>query len=744
MFLALALTALPAACAAETSPAGPGTRAMAERLRALKEDGDARRNSFANKERVRLYRSDLEPLRRQPDTAETKRAIYRLKTQLARELLNAGDTPGALKELDAIAAYLKRIGSLGAPQQAWIDYNKGLAYLRLGEQENCLALHTVESCLLPIQGGGVHTLPKGSRGAIEHFSALLQANPGDARAIWLLNLAYMTLGEHPDKVPPRFLMPPRVFQSDHDIKRFHDVSPHLKLDVDGAAGGVMVDDFNGDGYLDIIMSKWGLTDQIQYFQSTGGGAFVENTTEAGLTGVYGGLNLVQADYDNDGDLDFVMLRGAWLGEEGHHPNSLIRNNGDGTFEDVTEPAGLLSFHPTQAATWFDYNGDGWLDLFVGNESTPNDPHPCELYRNNGDGTFTESAAASGLNLSAFVKSVASGDYNQDGRPDLYLGCRGGQNYLLRNDGPRPGEGGSAWAFSDQSKPAGVTEPEHTFPAWFFDYNNDGWLDIFAAGYAVRTVGDVALDMMGRPHPAEKSRLFKNNQDGTFSDVTRDAKLDKVLLAMPGNFGDLDNDGYLDIYLGTGDPDLGTIIPNRMFRNAEGRFFQDVTASGGFGHLQKGHGIAFGDLDNDGDQDVYEVMGGAYEGDNYRNVLFANPGHGNHWLTLQLEGTNSNRSAIGARIKVTVDTGRGTRSIFKWVTSGASFGGSPLRQEIGLGRAERIMSVEVMWPRGGRTREFSEVTMNRFYRLREGGEVLEHHELKSWPFKPGMTMPHHHE
>jgi len=722
---------------------GPGTRAMAKRLEALRASGDARRNAFANRERVRLYKSDLEKLQASPPSTETLRAIYQVQTQLAREYLNAGDTTNALAELDGIEAYLKRLGSLGPAQQEWLHYNKGLAFLRLGEQQNCLDRHTVESCLLPIRGEGAHRLTEGSRGAIEHFNALLASNSREVRAIWLLNIAHMTLGEYPDQVPPRFLLPPHIFASSHDIRRFPDVSGAHGLDIDGPAGGVIMDDFNGDGSLDLMMSKWGITDQLQYFENTGNGGFEEKTAEAGLRGVYGGLNLVQADYDNDGDLDFLMLRGAWLGVEGHHPNSLIRNNGDGSFEDVTDAAGLLSFHPTQAATWFDYDGDGWLDLFIGNESTPNDNHACELFRNNRDGTFTECAGTAGLALEAFVKTAASGDYNNDGRPDLYLGCRGGRNYLLRNDGPATAGTDAGWTFSDQTQAAGVAEPQHTFPAWFFDFNNDGWLDVFAAGYAVRNVGDVALDVMGRPNPGEKSRLFRNNRDGTFADVTQEAGLDKVLLAMPGNFGDLDNDGFLDFYLGTGDPDLGTIIPNRMFRNDAGQRFQDVTTSGGFGHLQKGHGIAFGDLDNDGDQDVYEVMGGAYEGDTYRNVLFANPGHGHRWLTLTLEGKTSNRSAIGARIKVTVETGQGTRAIYKWVTTGASFGGSPLRQEIGLGDATGIRDVEIAWPGQGGAQTFSKVEMDRFYLLRQGEATPEEVMLKAHPFKPGMAMPHHH-
>ncbi len=214
-------------------------------------------------------------------------------------------------------------------------------------------------------------------------------------------------------------------------------------------------------------------------------------------------------------------------------------------------------------------------------------------------------------------------------------------------------------------------------------------------------------------------MFRNNHDGTFRDVTREAHLDRVLHTMGSNFGDIDNDGWLDFYLGTGDPNLATIIPNRMFRNVEGRLFQDVTTAAGVGHLQKGHGVAFADIDNDGDQDIYEVMGGAVTGDHFRNVLYENPGSGNHWLTLRLEGVRSNRSAIGARIHVEVETPAGPRSIYRTVGSGGSFGASPLRQEIGLGRASAIRMVTIGWPASGTTQTLNGLELDRFYEVKEG-------------------------
>ncbi len=204
-----------------------------------------------------------------------------------------------------------------------------------------------------------------------------------------------------------------------------------------------------------------------------------------------------------------------------------------------------------------------------------------------------------------------------------------------------------------------------------------------------------------------------------------------------NFGDFDNDGWLDFLAGTGDPDFSTVIPNRAFRNDEGKRFQDVSTSGGLGHLQKGHAISFADIDNDGDQDILEVIGGAYTDDTYRTLLLKNPGHGNHWLTLKLEGRKSNRSALGARIKVNLQTGKEPRAVYKTVSSGASFGASPLRQEIGLGQAKAIESVEIFWPTTGQTQTLRGIEMDRFYSVREGEPGARLLNLPSFKLRPPL-------
>ncbi|MDX1388817.1 MAG: CRTAC1 family protein, partial [Acidobacteriota bacterium] len=562
---------------------------------------------------------------------------------------------------------------------------------------------------------------RGSRRAVEAFLNELSLRPDALDARWLLNLALMTLGEYPDAVPERWLIPPEVFASDHDIGRFRDVAPAAGLAEVGLAGGSVVEDLDGDGLLDIVTTSWGVRDPMRYYVNNGDGTFTDRTAEAGLTGLTGGLNVNHADYDNDGDADVMVFRGGWLGELGTIPNSLLRNNGDGTFDDVTEEAGLLELHPTHSGAWGDFNNDGWLDLFVGSEQrSATHPHPSHLYVNNGDGTFDEIAAAVGLADQGFVKGVVWGDYDNDGRLDLYVSTFGSPNRLYRNEGPGGSTDPRDWRFSDVTAAAGVGEPIFGFPTWFFDYDNDGFEDIFVASWDPVAIDVVAARYLGLPHVTEGPRLYRNNGDGTFDDVTEGVRLrDAVLLAMSANFGDLDNDGWPDLYVGTGAPGLETLMPNKMFRNANGEWFQDVTSSGGFGHLQKGHGISFGDIDNDGDQDVFAVMGGWFSGDVYQNVLFENPGHGRHFLVLQLEGTRSNRAAVGARLRVRVGAPGGTREIRATVGTGGSFGSSTLRQEIGLGGATAIELVEVTWPRGGEVQVFRDLAVDGSYRLREG-------------------------
>ena len=728
IFLATAACSPPAETPTETTVEAPTQERIVAMLDEIAEDIREETVNYRNDEKVRMLREQ------QPATF-----VERLKAQnqLSVQLLRAGKTEESLAELNNTIELLEQAEQLTDRNRFTLDRLAAIAWMRLGEQENCIRNHTIDSCLLPVRGAGVHELERGSRNAIELYTSLLERKPDDLGHRWLLNLAYQTLGEYPDGVPERWRIPPEIYEAEQELPRFRDIAMSAGVAHVSLSGGTAMDDFDGDGLLDIVASAWGVTDPLKFFRNEGDGSFSDRSKEAGLEGQRGGLNLSHADYDNDGDLDLFIIRGAWLASSGEHPNSLLRNDGKGHFTDVTIEAGLLSLNPAHAGVWADFDGDGWVDLFVGNESRGL-PRPSELWRNNGDGTFSNVATQYGLNHVGFIKGAAWGDANNDGRPDLYLSCLVEPNRLYLNQGP-------GQPFREVGRAAGVTRPERSFPTWFFDFDNDGHEDIVAAtfsNFGGEALDKVVADYLDAPSDAETLRLFRNRGDGTFEDVSEQLGVDRVLLAMGANFGDIDGDGWLDMYFGTGEPALFTLVPNVMLRNDGGRRFLDVTESGGFGNLQKGHGVAFGDVDNDGDEDLYVVMGGAYSGDVYQNILFENPGHGNRFITLRLEGTASNRAAIGARIRIDLVNEDGTRrSIHRTVSTGGSFGSSSLQQEIGLGRATAIEAIEIRWPGSGNIDRLTDLPLDRVVKVREGDGVAVPVEVPSVAFS-GDHAGHH--
>ncbi len=627
----------------------------------------------------------------------------------------------------------KTQGNLDQRQSIMKDL--AIAYLRLGERMNCINNHSAESCIYPIANGGIHKDKTGSEKAIEIYKALLLDNPGDLESKWLLNIAYMTIGGYPQQVPPQFLLTIKNDDSLHTVKPFADVAANIGLNYKCQAGGSIVDDFNNDGYPDIVLSSWSPSEHMRYYRNNGNGSFTDVSDSSWLGYLTGGLNMMQTDYNNDGLKDIFVLRGGWKGTFGKMPNSLLRNNGDGTFTDVTKESGMLSFHPTQTATWADFNNDGWLDVFIGNETTPGDElHPCELYINNKNGTFSETAANAGCAFTEFVKGVTSGDYNNDGLADIFISTLNGKKILLKNESVKNG----AVKFEDVSRQAGLTNNlSRTFPTWFWDYDNDGWLDILVCGYEFTEslAYYAAAEATNTPvNNAGKIFLFRNKHDGTFEDVSAQVGLNKIAFAMGSNFGDIDNDGYLDFYLGTGNPNLKSAIPNKLFKNIQGVSFLDVTTSARVGNLQKGHGVSFADLDNDGNEDIYIKMGGAYSGDAYENSLYLNPGqNNNHWVNLNLEGTISNKAAIGARIKVTFKDSNTERSVYRDVNSGGSFGSNPLKQHIGIGKATSIEKIEITWPVTGKVQVFENLPIDTNIKIKEGDSKFTNYQLNRFDF-----------
>ncbi len=623
-----------------------------------------------------------------------------------------------------------------------LNESLAITYLRLGERNNCVNNHSDASCIFPIQGKGIYADPYATQKAIHIYENILRRDTSDLVSRWLLNIAYMTIGEYPVKVPEQWLIPGLDTDTNsYKVNAFQDMAGDLHLNGPReTAGGSLVDDFNNDGYLDIITSSWSLNDGMHYYKNNADGTFTDVSQASGLSAIKGGLNLIQADYNNDGYLDILVLRGAWLGEFGKQPNTLLRNNGDGTFTDVTVESGLLSFHPTQTAVWADFNNDGWLDLFIGNETSDYaHPHPSEMYINNQDGTFTNVAKESGTEYICFMKGVVSADYNNDGWPDIFISDLNGRKMILKNKGIK----GTIPQFENATHEAGLDKDVvRTFPTWFWDYDNDGWPDIFVCGYQFPSslTASVAADVLHRPlSNASKMYLYHNNHDGTFTNVSTNTGLDHAVFAMGANFGDMDNDGWLDMYLGTGNPDFKSLVPNKMFKNIGGQKFTDVTSSARVGNLQKGHGVSFADVDNDGDQDIYIKVGGAVPGDAFYNSFYVNPGQNqNNWISVQLEGTKSNRSAIGAHIAATFTEEGKKRTVFMDVNSGGSFGGNPLRKEIGIGKAKQIDELIIKWPTSGIVQVFKNISPCQFIKIKEGNEVIEKMNLKVLNFKTQMA------
>ena len=329
----------------------------------------------------------------------------------------------------------------------------GIAYLHQSEMENHIYQSPGDRCIFPAISSPAYAVAGDSEKAVQYFLKYLQQKPDELEVKWLLNLAYMTLGRYPDGVPPEYLIPPSQFASKEQVARFADVAPAAGLGLVSMAGGVIVDDFDNDGQLDVVISSMDPCAPLHFFHNQGDGTFSERSVQAGLGDQLGGLNIVQADYNNDGCMDILVLRGGW---EYPMRRSLLRNNCDGTFTDVTAASGLaIPATATQSAAWADIDNDGYLDLFIASERGPN-----QLFRNKGDGTFEDISHAAGIDQSIFTKGVTAADYDNDGYMDFYVSNFSGDNLLLHNNHNR--------TFSEEGEKAGVRAPWGSFATWFFD------------------------------------------------------------------------------------------------------------------------------------------------------------------------------------------------------------------------------------------------------------------------------------
>ena len=483
--------------------------------------------------------------------------------------------------------------------------------------------------------------------------------------------------------------------------RFSEIGVEAGVDkFDGGRASAWAD-YDEDGDLDLVVIGH---PALAYFRNDGT-RFAERTQAAGLVLPDGGIGVQTADYDNDGDADLYVTRDGWFGGG---VNLLFQNDGRGVFADVTEESGTGDPGSSFCAAWSDFDRDGYLDIYVANGTGATGDSTNVLYRNQGDGTFGDVAATAGVAHKGQTLSTAWGDFDGDGWPDLYACNFTEPNVLFRNRGDG--------TFADQTAAAGVgAEHIDGFITFVLDYDNDGALDIFVGNWSQYAV--VLADRVAGKSTSKRDRpvLFRNRGDGTFADATEAAGLGRALGTMSGVPGDVDNDGWVDIYLGNGGPQMGRREPDVLFRNQGDGTFVDATAAAGLGHLGKSHGVTFADYDRDGDLDLYAPVGGAQPGDQWPNAFYRSEGFGNHYLVLELEGVESNRDGIGAKVRVQA----GDLVQYQEVASGYSFGNSnSLELEFGLGARQRVDRIDITWP-SGQVDVYRDLEADQHLLLREG-------------------------
>jgi hypothetical protein len=510
---------------------------------------------------------------------------------------------------------------------------------------------------------------------------------------------------------------PIVFENTIDASKIHfvlknSVSPQ-RYSIETMTGGVAVFDYDNDGLLDIFFTNGAAIPSLnksdpsfynRLFRNNGDGTFTDVTEKAGLAGVGYSMGVAAGDYDNDGHVDLYVT--------GFNRNQLFHNNGDGTFTDVSEKAGVGCMVPghdkpwSVAAGWIDYNNDGLLDLFVVNylDYSISTAHSCQtdnivdycspneyrgtpniLYRNNGDGTFTDVSKQS--HISQYVgkgMGVAFADYDDDGFTDIFVSNDTFPNFLLHNNGNG--------TFTDVALLAGVAYNENGktvagMGTDFRDIDNDGRPDIFQAA------------MFGDTFP-----LYRNLGNGLFEDVTDATGMTAMtirLTAWGTGIFDFDNDGNKDIFT-AGSAILDNSmevnhkpypLPNGLYRNLGNRMFEDVSARVGASFFVPAahRGAAFGDLNNDGKIDiVVTVLNGEPQ------LLMNRSTNQNHWIILKLVGVADNRDGLGTKVKITTASGVQYNEATTAVGYNSS---SDKRVYFGLGNATVVDRIELAWPTG---------------------------------------------
>jgi len=598
--------------------------------------------------------------------------------------------PNQMMDLEEAGEALARVREL-EPENYEAAFHLGRAYLHRGEGVKAIEVFQDILAQKPdnfptlYQVGMASYLRGDYSRAAEALQRAVTVSPGNLIARWALYLTYRHLGGYPEDLPESQRM---EFAAEEELQgtgvRLVDVAPEVGVDRRDLGRGSAWADYDGDGDLDLFT--------MGHFAGTAlyrndGGRFTDRAEEAGVAGS-AGMGCVFADYDNDGDPDLYVVRDGWYGRA---PNTLFRNEGNGRFADVSLQAGVADEGSCFTACWGDVDSDGHLDLFVANGVT-GDSTASRLYQSDGRGSFADIAARAGIRTGRSIGS-ALGDYDNDGDLDLYVANFNGINTFYRNE-TEPGT--DEVVFTDVTRETRTQLPVGGYFTFFFDYDNDGNLDLFcselsdySAALYSKVNGNNRLD---KNRPA----LYRNNGDGSFVDVTYRVGLGRSFGSVGTHYGDLDNDGYPDIYLANGGAEMTRLEPDALLLNRGDGGFVDIASAAGVKQLGKGFGVTFADYDEDGDLDIYVPVGGAYPGDRWRNRLYRNDSPKNSWLTLRLVGTRSNRDGIGARVRVKA----GGRTLYGTVDSGGGFGSSnSLQLEMGLGDAEKVGELEIRWPSG---------------------------------------------
>ena len=627
---------------------------------------------------------------------------------------------------------------------------QALANQRLAEASNC-AVHCIEGesagyCCLPLRKP--HRDDR--RPAQEAVSILRRLlDHYDAKNSlyrWLLNFSYMTLGEYPDSVPDRYRITggfiDTFYGDQHQTiqKQFHELAfveraAELKVNTNDAGKGVAVEDFDRDGYLDIVTG--GTFSALKYYKNLGGRSFVDRTEEAGLAGVTQAYIITAADYDNDGWIDLFVSRPF-------HRCHLFRNTANGEFEDVTFQTGVVQVAPksneavyTCVTAWGDVNNDGYLDLFMAQfgQRIPftrgllarrpmssrllvNVAHSEREPRRRAFRDVTKQYGLSKIVADRIFLGAAFGDFDNDGWTDLFLSSYfGARSVLLKN------------VRGQTYEPTKLVRTSRTgFTTAFLDIDHDGQLDLFHAGHGpARSVTESVVSGNGSTRSA--TAVFRQRTDGTFEERFDVFRNGMPIGTMGTSYGDLNNDGAFDFYLGTGNPQGSFVLPNLLYvgETMDGQctgFFHNASSLHAFGTIQKGHGIVFFDFDNDGDQDIYSSLGGMWPGDSWPNQMFVNESSSrHHWLRLRLRGHKTNYYGVGARIHV-VATRPGGHTTHRrhQMDNKTGFGSAPYIAHIGLSDAANIERVEVYWPVTKTTASYR-CEVNHMYILDENGNAV---------------------